>query len=48
MNLNEVKMPVNKLTPQNPTKFPERKLSLVTQKDYNLSVDKNVYISLYI
>lgn len=48
MNLNEVKMLVNKLTPQNPTKFPERKLSLVTQKDYNLSVDKNVYFSLYI
>lgn len=48
MYLNEVKMPINKLTPQNPTEFPERKLSLVTQKDYNLSVDKNVYFSLYI
>lgn len=41
-------MSVNKLTPKNLTEFPERKLSLVTQKDYNLSVDKNVYFSLYI
>ena len=48
MNPSEVKMPVNKLTPKNPTEFPERKLSLVTQKDYNLSRQKGLLLFVHL
>lgn len=41
-------MPVNKLTPKNPTEFPERKLSLVTQKDYNLSRQKGLLLFVHL